>query len=523
MPGWMIARGAVGVIAALSASGGTPDLGAQQQVQVVVTAVPNPIAAGGCAGIWAEVRNAQNQRLIELNGVPLHSRSYDFSLPSTAGVAWRDNDPASGYLCVQAGVPAVNIPLIATVRSTSYSGATIITIQSGAPQQAGAPAQVASTYPAGAGGTAGVTQPTHPQPAYPQPVISSVPSGGATQPGYAQPTSASGAPQPGYVQPTPQQSGYPSPQPGAANAYAPAYAPMQPPEPGPPQGAAPTGAAPSTAYAPQPNPGAATQSAPSAPASYPAQGAPVAPMVQAPGAPGPLATAASPGAAAAASSAAQPAPAAATEKGVGGFLKRFGTHIKQKAGDVTSQTAQNLAGSATQLVDTTLQTGSGLVSTTVAGAGNTARMTVGGAGKSLIPSALRGAETSDNLASAVAGGRAVLRAMRFTAGTAVLEPASQELAVRLAGELKKVLLARPGTYLLSAHVDPILTPAGVPIPSASQQLSERRAAAVKVVLVKNGVLPTQLIALGYGASQPLPETAADGTSSSARIEIARTQ
>ena len=205
------------------------------------------------------------------------------------------------------------------------------------------------------------------------------------------------------------------------------------------------------------------------------------------------------------------------------MLRRFGHHVKQKAGEVSSQTAENLAGSATQLVDTTLQTGSGLVSTTVAGAGNTARMTVGGAGRSLVPSALRGSETSDNLASAVVGGRAVLRAMRFQAGTAVLEPSAQELAARLAEELKKVLLATPGTYLLSAHVDPILTPAGAPIPSASQQLSERRAAAVKAELVKHGVPSAQIIALGYGASQPLPETSADGTVSSARVEIARTQ
>jgi outer membrane protein OmpA-like peptidoglycan-associated protein len=220
----------------------------------------------------------------------------------------------------------------------------------------------------------------------------------------------------------------------------------------------------------------------------------------------------------------QPVAAAPAEKkGGGGFLKKFGKHLKQRASEVTSQTAANLASSATQLVDTTLQTGSGLVSGTVAGAGNAARMTIGGAGKSLLPSALRGAETSDNLASAVAGGRAVLRAMRFTAGTAVLEPSAQELAVRLAGELKKVLLTTPGIFLVAVHVDPILTPAGAPIPSASQQLSEQRAATVKAVLVQNGVLPTQLIALGYGASQPLPETAPDGSSTSARVEIARTQ
>jgi hypothetical protein len=28
---------------------------------------------------------------VELNGIPLHSRPYDFSIPSSAGIAWRDN------------------------------------------------------------------------------------------------------------------------------------------------------------------------------------------------------------------------------------------------------------------------------------------------------------------------------------------------------------------------------------------------------------------------------------------------
>ncbi len=508
MPGRMVTRGAkVGAMVALSVAAWPLTLRAQEQVQVVVTAVPNPVAPGSCAGIWAEVRNAQNQRLVELNGVPLHSRSYDFSLPSTPGVTWRDNDPASGYLCVQAGVPAATVPLIATVRSTTYSGATIITIQSSTPPQAVAAApQAASGYPVPAAGAVGVPQPTNAQPTYAQPTyapaaVGPTPPAGPAQPATAQPAEATGGTQPGYGQTAAPGSGQGAYAPQQAPAVNP-YAPMQSQEPGPPSGTPASAAAPPPAYAPQPVAGATSQT------TAPTSTSPATPPAPAAAAPG---------------TAIQPAQPEAAQKGVGGFLKRFGNHVKHKAGEVTNQTAQNLAGSATQLVDTTLQTGSGLVSTTVAGAGNTARMTIGGAGKSLIPSALRGAETSDNLASAVAGGRAVLRAMRFTAGTAVLEPPSQELAVRLAVELKKVLLANPGTYLLSAHVDPILTPAGVPIPSASQQLSERRAAAVKAVLVKNGVLDTQLIALGYGASQPAPEATTDGMSSSARIEIARTQ
>ena len=489
MPERMGLRGvAAGVVMVLSA--GVPALDAQQQVQVLVTAVPNPVAPGTCAGIWAEVRNAQNQRLTELDGVPLQSRSYEFSLPSIQGVDWRDHDPASGYLCVQAGVPSVTIQLIATVRSTGYRGATNLVIESGPP------AQVSSPNPQGYAPAPAVPGAPQPAVAASQPVYTPPPTGYAPQPvGYA-PQPTSNAPQPsGYA---PQQA-----------ATGDAYSPTQPVAQSTPYGPA-TAPAPSPSYAPQPNPSATTPGQPAAPATYASQGGPIAPAAQA--APAPTGPAA-----------AQPSSGSTGGKGVGGFLKRFGSHIKQKAGEVTSQTAQSLAGSAEGLVDTTLQTGSGMVSTTVAGVGNTARMTIGGAGASLIPTGLRGAEPSDNLASAVAGGRAVLRAMRFMRGTAVLEPASQELAVRLAGELKKVLLASPGTYLLSAHVDPILTPAGQPIPSASQQLSEQRAATVKAVLVKNGVPPGQLIALGYGASQPLPETTPDGSSSSARIEIARTQ
>ena len=166
-----------GAFGALSAAASAPALHAQEQVQVVVTAVPNPVAAGTCAGIWAEVRNAQNQRLIELNGMPLHSRSYDFSVSSAPGVGWRDNDPASGYLCVQAGAPVASIQVMATVRSTPFSGATIVAIQGGgAPPVASANPQAAAGYPAGA---AGGPQPTYAPPTNPQ--------AGYAQPGAVQP------------------------------------------------------------------------------------------------------------------------------------------------------------------------------------------------------------------------------------------------------------------------------------------------------------------------------------------------
>jgi outer membrane protein OmpA-like peptidoglycan-associated protein len=199
---------------------------------------------------------------------------------------------------------------------------------------------------------------------------------------------------------------------------------------------------------------------------------------------------------------------------VGGLFKKIGEHIKRKAGDVTTETAQRLAGTATQVVDTTLETGSGLVSSTAAEAGNKARMTIGGVGRSLMPEALRGGNGSDNLATVLASGHAVLRMIRFTGATDVLEPSSRELAKRLAGALHRI----PGTFVIEAHVDPLLSPA------ASQQLSEDRAAAVKRALIAHGVQAERLIALGYGASEPQPEVPPEGGSpSSARIEVLRAQ
>lgn len=54
MPGPIVSFGAVaGVIVSLGASA----VGAQQQVKVTVSAVPNPISAGSCTRIWADVRD----------------------------------------------------------------------------------------------------------------------------------------------------------------------------------------------------------------------------------------------------------------------------------------------------------------------------------------------------------------------------------------------------------------------------------------------------------------------------------
>lgn len=198
-------------------------------------------------------------------------------------------------------------------------------------------------------------------------------------------------------------------------------------------------------------------------------------------------------------------------KSAGGFLKKIGSHIKQRAAEVKTETAQNLTLAATQVVDTTFQTGSRLVASTTAEVTNTARMNIGGVGQKLMLAPQRGGGSADNLALAIGSGRAVLLEMRFTAGTDVLEPAARELVRRLAVELRTAMATTPGSrWVIEAHVDSV--------PNA-QVLSEYRAAAVKTALAGNGVDAARLIALGYGTSRSLQP----GGPPVARVEVARAQ
>jgi outer membrane protein OmpA-like peptidoglycan-associated protein len=178
---------------------------------------------------------------------------------------------------------------------------------------------------------------------------------------------------------------------------------------------------------------------------------------------------------------------------------------------VKTETAQNLTLAATQVVDTTFQTGQRLVASTTAEVSNTARMNIGGVGQKLMLAPQRGGAPADNLELAIASGRAVLLEMRFSPGTDVLEPSARQLAQNLANELKKAMTATPGSkYVIEAHVDSV--------PNA-QVLSEYRAAAVKKELVAKGVDAARLIALGYGTSRP-PQV---GNPPTARIEVVRVQ
>jgi outer membrane protein OmpA-like peptidoglycan-associated protein len=281
---------------------------------------------------------------------------------------------------------------------------------------------------------------------------------------------------------------------------------------------------PAPGYGPGPVAGTSAGTPPVDPATGYAAGAPAPPAGAAPtsqqaqayatGSTSPSSTPVAQGsqAAVAAPAASAPPEAQPGVKSLGGLFKKIGAHAKAKAGEVTNQTAQNIASGAEDVVDTSLETGAGVASGAALEVTNSARSTIGGVGRSLTPVALRGGESSDNLVTVMAAGGAELRMLRFTGATDVLEPTSRDLIKRLAAALN----ATQGNFVIEGHVDPL------PSPTASQELSEHRAAAVKLALIRDGVVATRLKALGYGASEPKPELPpGGGPPSSARIVVAR--
>jgi outer membrane protein OmpA-like peptidoglycan-associated protein len=187
------------------------------------------------------------------------------------------------------------------------------------------------------------------------------------------------------------------------------------------------------------------------------------------------------------------------------FLQRIAGHAKRKAGEVASSTTTHVADAAGDVVGTTLEAGSDVVKSGTGAVIGAASAGVQGVGRSL--GAAPSQEDPADVAAALAAGRAVFHGLRFTEGTAILEPSSGPLISQISGALART----PGQFLIEAHVD---GKSG----AASQALSEQRAAAVKSALVAAGSSPMQLAAVGHGASRPI-----SGAKSSARIEIARTQ
>lgn len=201
----------------------------------------------------------------------------------------------------------------------------------------------------------------------------------------------------------------------------------------------------------------------------------------------------------------QPPPDTARVRNGKQFFQRITGFAKRKASEVAANTTTQVADATGDVIGSTLETGSQVVKSGTGAVTGAAGEQVQGLGRTL--GARQDARDPEDIAAALAAGRAVLRGLRFTEGTAILEASSGPIVSQLAGALART----PGQFLIEAHVDGQQSP-------AAQALSEQRAAAVKAALVAAGSSPMQLAAVGYGASRPVP-----GAARSARIEIARTQ
>jgi outer membrane protein OmpA-like peptidoglycan-associated protein len=488
-----------------------------QQVIVTVTAVPKEVTPGTCTRIVTEVRDELNRQLTLENGTPLGWSSFEYASANGTDFEWRSLPSGEAELCAKPAAGAVTTQVTATIRGMPYNGATIVAVAPRASSSEQASAAVPPVSPA-----AVPTQPYVP-PGQPQPVAApagaapaSASASDASQAAGAVGQGAAAGAAPGAAAATPAAStpagGAAAPAAGAAGGV---YAPSQTAGAAPDQGAAGAAAA-GAAYAPSQTAGAAPEQgaagAAAAGAAYAPPGAGVAQGAAGAAAPQPAAGAAAPqpAAGAAATQPAAPPPpqqvAAQPVKKGGGFFKKLGGHIKQRAAEVKAETSQNLTAAATQIVDTTFQTGTKLVASTTAEVTNTARLKIGGVGQKLMLFPQRGGGSADNLALAISSGRAVLPEIRFTPGTSVLEPSGRELVNRLGVELRNEMARAPGIrFEIYAHVD-----SG----ASAQVLSEERAGAVKAALA-NYADAKRLTALGYGASQPVP-----GVPGS-RVEIVR--
>jgi outer membrane protein OmpA-like peptidoglycan-associated protein len=483
---------------------------AQARWTVKVRALQNPLPLGQCTAIEVTVTDATGAAPVRPDRRQVDWQDFDLSFASPTADAFAWSDPAHPrFLCsraptatsalVVAYYPARHLTAAEVVPGINAQETLEVVLQGGqlaaaasVPSQPYVPAQAPTGPPQGQGSVA-PNQAAAAAGAPPQAGSygqTSNPAAAGAGPAAAGAAGAAGGGAPQgqtYAQPTNQAA---SAAPAAAGGAGAAGA----------AGGAPQG----QNYAPPTN-----QAAASAPAGqYVAPANPQPATGQAGVTPTPVSTAGAP---------VQLTTQPAEKKGGGGFFKKLGKHLKEKASEVGSQTATNLTNSATQVVDATAQTGSNLVSGAAAEVTSVAQSKMGSVSTALVPSALKGGASADNLRVAVASGYAELRMMRFITNTEVLDVAGRDLVRNLAQVLKEI----SGNYVIQAHVDQLPSPAD---PGASQVLSEHRAAAVKKALIGAGVEASRLTALGYGTSDPKPVVPAEGgLPSSARIVIAKLQ
>ena len=478
---------------------------AQARWTVKMRALQNPLPLGQCTAIEVTVTDATGAAPVRPDRRQVDWQDFDLSFASPTADAFAWSDPAHPrFLCsraptatsalVVAYYPARHLTAAEVVPGINAQETIEVVLQgsqlpaaASVPSQPYVPAQAPTSPPQGQGpvppnqaaGAAGASQQAG---GAPNQVAGAGPAAAGAAGTVGTAGAAGGAPQgQNYAQPMTQAAGA-----GPAAAGAAGGAPQGQNYPPPTNQAA--ASAPAGQYVAPTNPQVYTGAAGVTPTPVSTAGAPVQLTTQ------------------------------PTEKqGGGGFFKKLGKHLKDKANEVTSQTATNLTNSATQVVDATAQTGSNLVSGAAAEVTSVAQSKVGSVSTALVPSALKGGASADNLRVAVASGYAELRMMRFITNTEVLDVAGRDLVRNLAQVLKDV----PGNYVIQAHVDQLPSPAD---PGASQVLSEHRAAAVKKALIGAGVEASRLTALGYGTSDPKPVVPAEGgLPSSARIVIAKLQ
>jgi outer membrane protein OmpA-like peptidoglycan-associated protein len=441
---------------------------AQGQAQgpwtVAMRAMQNPLPVGQCTAIEVVVRDANGATPLRPDGRQLDWQDFELSFTSAAPDAFAWSNERHRFLCAKAPTAAVAIVV------AHYPGSHLLSNEILPGVNVSQQVEVyLQGVPAPAVATAAPTPPPTPAPGHPY-APSSAAGPGSSQAPTTQVVPGQPYQPPGYQpQPTPpaqsgaSAAGYPQPgapaDPNAAQAYGPS-----------------SGYQPQTTVPAAPQYGASPAPTQAAGPTTPQNGAAPAPQTQVDNKP---------------------------VKGLGGLFQKIGAHAKKTVGEVTSQTAENLASGANQIVDVTAQTGSGLVSGATAQASSAARSTVSGVGKSILPSKGQ----SDNLAAALTYGEAVFRNKLFSGSSEVLEPAGRDLVDRLAAEFK----TRPGRFQIQVHVDPI---------ENALQLSEQRAAVLKSALIQRGVEKSKVESLGYGASMLKPEIPPDGGKvSSERVVI----
>jgi outer membrane protein OmpA-like peptidoglycan-associated protein len=443
------------------------EAGAQWTISMRV--MRNPLPVGECTYVEIVLQDAQGrQGPLRPDGKQATGWDFDFTVTASAPDAFRlkDDDPTRPFICATAPTapsatftahyPGRHLQPNQVVPGVELWKSIEVAMAGSAP--AGAAQGYAGAAPGYAGGGYPVDQSGYPAGAAAGSYPAGAPAGGAAAGGYA----SGGYPQPGAA----QAGGYP---PGAGYA----------------QGAAPATGAAGAGY---PQGGAGYPQG----AAYP-QGAGAS---QAAGYPQPSGDA---------PAGAAPPPDTGRVRTGKQFLQRITGHAKRTASEVATNTTTHVADAAGGVIGTTLEAGSDVVKSGAGSVTGAASGQVQDVGRALGAKSDR--KDPEDVAAALAAGRAVLRGLRFTEGTAMLEQSSSALISQIAGALART----PGQFLIEAHVD---GKSG----AAAQALSEQRAAAVKAALVAAGSSPMQLAAVGYGATRPIA-----GAKSSARIEIARTQ